>query len=89
LASRRVAGLVRAIAWIRRSQWLAPALDGITAAALGLMTGVTIDLGRSAIVDPLTSVLSVATLVVLLRWRPNALWLILPAAATGVVHSLF
>ncbi len=73
---------------IRRSPWLGPALDGVTVAALGLMAGVTVDLGRTAITDALTAVLAVAALVVLLRWRPNAVWLIAGGAAVGVAHAL-
>jgi chromate transporter len=60
----------------------------VTVAALGLMAGVTVDIGRSAIIDPLTAVLAAAALIVLLRWRPNALWLVLPAAVIGIAHSL-
>jgi chromate transporter len=83
-----VAGVERMIGRIRASVWLAPALEGISVAALGLMAGVAVDLGRAAIVDPLTAALAVAALAVLLRWRPNALWLILPAAGIGAVHGL-
>jgi chromate transporter len=66
---------------------LAPALEGITVAALGLMAAVTIDLGRKAIIDPLTASLAVGALALLLRWRPNAFWLVLSGAAIGIVHS--
>jgi chromate transporter len=74
---------------LRRSAWLGPALDGITVAALGLMAGVTFDLGRRALVDPLTVVLAIGAAVVLLRWRPNAIWMVGVGAAIGVVHGLF
>ena len=57
-------------------------------AALGLMAGVTIDLGRTAITDPPTAVLAVVALAVLVRWRPNAVWLVLAGAAAGIAHSL-
>jgi chromate transporter len=57
-------------------------------AALGLMAGVAIDLGRTAITDALTAAIAVATLLVLLRWRPNPLWLVLAGAAVGVAHGL-
>ncbi len=83
-----VTGVERVIGRIRNSPILAPALQGITVAALGLMAGVTFDLGRKAISDPLTVVLAVLALTILLWKRPNALWLIVPAAAIGIVHSI-
>ncbi|HLB78378.1 MAG TPA: chromate transporter, partial [Candidatus Dormibacteraeota bacterium] len=54
---------------------------------LGLMTGVTIDLGRAAIVDPLAAALAATSLAVLLRWRPNPLWLVIAGAALGCAHT--
>ncbi len=83
-----VAALEGFVTRLRRSSWLAPALEGVTVAALGLMAGVTVDIGRTAITDPLTAVLATVALGVLLRWRPNALWLVLPAAVIGIAHSL-
>jgi chromate transporter len=80
--------LERHVGRIRRSAVLGAALDGITVAALGLMAAVTIDLGHAAIRDALTAVLAAAALAVLLRWRPNALWLVAAGAAVGVGHSV-
>jgi chromate transporter len=73
---------------IRRSPWLGPALEGVTVAALALMAGVTLDLGRHAITDPLTALLAAAALAVLLRWRPNAMLLIGAGAAIGLLHGV-
>jgi chromate transporter len=73
---------------IRRSAWFGPALDGVTVAALGLMAGVTVDLGRGAITDPLTSLLAVTSLAALMRWRPNGMWLAAAGAAVGLAHAL-
>jgi chromate transporter len=81
-----VAALEPLIGRVRRSRWAGAALDGVTVAALGLMAGVTIDLGRTAITDPLTAGIAVAALLALLRWRPNPLWLVLAGAAVGVAH---
>ena len=72
----------------RRSAWLAPALEGVTVAALGLMAGVTVDLARTAIVDPITGLLTAAALAVMIRWRPNGAWLVAGGAAVGVAHAL-
>ena len=82
-----VAVLERLMGRIQRSRWLAPALQGVTMAALGLMAGVTIDLGRAAITDPFTAILAAVALAVLLRWRPNGVWLVLAGAAAGIAHS--
>ena len=73
---------------IRRSPWAAAVLDGVNAAAVGLMIGVCIALGGDAVVDVLTGVLAVAALVVLLRWRPNAAWLVLAGALLGAGSHL-
>jgi chromate transporter len=81
-----VVALEPLIGRVRRSRWAGAALDGVTVAALGLMAGVTVDLGRTAIVDPLTAGIAVAALLALLRWRPNPLWLVLVGAAVGVSH---
>jgi chromate transporter len=83
--------LVAAFGWLvpvlRRSPWSAAALDGINAAAVGLMAGVTWDLGQSAIVDPLTAALAIVAFVVMVRWRPNYAWLLAVGAVVGVVHA--
>ena len=83
-----VAALEPLVGPIRRSAWAGAALDGVTMGALGLMAGVTVDLGRAAITDPLTAVVAVAALGVVLRWQPNALWLVLAGAVIGIAHAL-
>jgi chromate transporter len=83
-----VAALEPLIGRIRGSPWAGAALDGITMAALGLMAGVTVDLGHTAITDPLTAVVAVVALLVVLRWRPNTAWLVLAGAAIGIAHAL-
>ncbi|HEX2033578.1 MAG TPA: chromate efflux transporter [Chloroflexota bacterium] len=71
-------------------RWTATALllDGVNAAALGLMGAITITLGRAAVVDPLTAGLAVAALVLLVRWKVNSAWLVLGGALAGVVLHL-
>ncbi|MFN8025119.1 MAG: chromate efflux transporter [Acidimicrobiia bacterium] len=84
--------LVAAFGWIvphlRRWTWSAAALDGLNAAVVAVMAGVTWDLAEVAVVDVLTGALAVAAFVVMVRWRPNFLWLLLAGAAVGVVHAL-
>jgi chromate transporter len=83
-----VAAIEPLIGRIRRSVWLGPALSGVTIAAVGLMAGVTADLTRTAITDPLTALIGLAALAALLRWRPNALWVLAVGAVVGAVHGL-
>jgi len=73
---------------LRRSPWTSALLDGVNAAALALMAGVTLQLGRTAIVDPLTAAIAVATVVVLWRTRLNNAWLIGAGALVGLGHIL-
>jgi chromate transporter len=64
-------------------------LDGVNAAALGLMAAVTLALGRAAVVDWPTAVLAVAAAVLLLRWKVSSTWLVLGGAAVGLAaHAL-
>lgn len=69
---------------MRSSPALSALLDGVNAAALGLMAAVTVELGRSAIVDVVTAAIALASLVVLLRWRLNPVWLLAVGGLAGV-----
>jgi chromate transporter len=68
----------------RCSNWTGALLDGVNAAAPGLMAAVAIELGRASIVDPLTAALAVVALAILLRFKPNSAWLVLGAGALGL-----
>lgn len=73
---------------IRASRWTASILDGVNAAALGLMAAVTLQLGRAAVVDWLTAVLGLAAAVLLIRFRVNSAWLVMAGAAVGIAYGL-
>lgn len=73
---------------LRRYPWTAALLDGVNVAAVGLMAGVAWQLGRDAIVDPLTALLALAAAVLLIRFRLNSAWLVLAGGAIGIVASL-
>ncbi|CAN5440474.1 chromate efflux transporter [soil metagenome] len=62
-----VALLIRLVSWMRSSATLGAVLDGINAAAVGLMAGVSVQLVGDAIIDPLT--VAVAVGAGLLLWR--------------------
>ncbi|MCU0501325.1 MAG: chromate efflux transporter [Anaerolineae bacterium] len=73
---------------LRRSPWFSGLLDGVNAAALGLMAAVTLEIARSALVDPLTIIIALTSLVLLLRLRVNSTWLIAGGAAVGILRAL-
>lgn len=68
---------------LRASPTAGAFLDGVTVSSLALMAVVTAELGRAAIVDVPTALLGVLSAVLLLRFRPNATWLVLGGAAAG------
>jgi chromate transporter len=68
---------------IRRSPSAGAALDGITVASLALMAVVSWQLGRTAVIDPLTAGVALASLVALVRFRVNSAWLIAAGGAIG------
>ena len=70
---------------IRRSPVAGAALDGVNAASLALMAVVSWQLGRAALVDPLTIALAAASLLLLLRWKVNSAWLVAGGAAIGAL----
>lgn len=73
---------------MRSSPWLGALLDGVNAAALGLMAAVTWQIGLASLVDPLTIFIAVVALVLLLRFKINSTWLIAGGALVGVLSAL-
>ena len=73
---------------LRRSPVAGAALDGVNVASLALMAAVSWQLGRSALVDPLTVALAALTLVALVHYRVRSSWLILGGAAVGMLVSI-
>jgi chromate transporter len=81
-----MAGAVGALAGrIRRSKLAAAFLDGVNAAAVALMASVALALGRATLVDGWTWALGLASVVLLVRFRINATWLILAGAVLGIL----
>ena len=72
---------------LRRWRWTGALLDGVNIAALALMAGVTLQLGRAAIVDPLTGVLAVLGALLLVRFGLNSAWLVLLGGAVGFIYK--
>jgi chromate transporter len=73
---------------LRRSRWLGALLDGVNAAALGLMAAVTWRLGRAAIMDWATLALALIAAMLLMRFKVNSTWLVLGGGAFAVVWRL-
>ncbi|WP_062432791.1 chromate efflux transporter [Herbidospora daliensis] len=73
---------------LRAAEWTSALLDGLNAAALALMAGVSWQLGVTAIVDPLTVAVAAVTLVLLWTTRLNNAWFIAAGAAIGLAHTL-
>ena len=74
---------------LRRSWIAAAALDGVNVASLALMAVVTLQLVRAAVIDVPSSLLAVASLFLLVRWKINTPSLILAGALAGwTVHAL-
>ncbi len=61
-------------------------LKGITAGALGAIAAAAIFLGRSAIFDVLTAGIALVSLLLLLRWNINTVFLIAGAALIGLLR---
>jgi chromate transporter len=74
---------------VRSSRSAGPLLDGVNVASLGLMAAVTLQLGRSAVIDPLTAVLAVVAAVLLVRFKINSAWLVLGGGLIGVLARAF
>ena len=78
----------RYIERMRTSKWFSGLLDGVNAAAVGLMAAVTIELAREAIVDITTIVIAVVALSLLAVARVNSAWLILAGGAIGLLVDM-
>ena len=75
---------------LRRSPTLSSLLDGVNVASLALMAGVTWQLSRATVVDPLGVVIAVVSLVLFLRFKVNSVWLVVGGGAVGLaIRALF
>jgi chromate transporter len=71
---------------LRRSPVAGAFLDGVNVASLALMAVVTWQLGRAALVDPVTSALAAVAAILLLRYRLNSAWLVLGGGIFGLIY---
>ncbi|MFH1031753.1 MAG: chromate efflux transporter [Chloroflexota bacterium] len=80
--------LSRILPLIRKTWWAASFLDGVNAAALGLIATVAIQLGRVVLVDVFSIVITVAALFLVFRFKTNSVWLVLGGGALGAIYHL-
>ena len=73
---------------LRASPGFSALLDGVNAAALGSMAAVTWQIGHSSLVDPLTVLIALVSLVLLLRFKVSSTWLIAGGALAGVLSAM-
>lgn len=73
---------------LRQSPWASGLLDGVNAASLGLMAGVTYTLGRAALVDWLTIILAILSAIAVFRVKINSAWLVLTGGVVGLASHI-
>jgi chromate transporter len=73
---------------LRQRFWTGALLDGVNAAAIGLMAAVGWELGRAAVVDVFTAIMALGALALLIRTRINSAWLVVAGGILGVAWSL-
>jgi chromate transporter len=83
-----VALLTRLVGWMRASPTLGAGLDGVNAAAIALMAGVSLQLAGDAVVDAITVAIAAAAGLALWRTRLNSAWLIAGGATIGIIHTV-
>src|SRR5215203_5811627 len=71
---------------LRDSPVLAGLLDGANVASLALMAGVTWQLGRASLVEPVPALLALAALVMLFATEVNPAWLVLGGGSLGFAY---
>jgi len=69
---------------LRRSPWADAFIEGVTVCALGVMAGVSLQLGHAVLVDAFTVVLAIAGFAILRTLQPNSAWLVLGGAVAGL-----
>jgi len=68
---------------LRRSPFAGGVLDGVNIASLALMTVVSWQLARAAIIDVSTLVMALVSVVALVHYRVNSVWLVIAGGALG------
>jgi len=80
--------LDRVVKLAERRAWVQSFVDGANAAALGLIVAVTLEVGRAALVDPLSVVIAAAALAAVLRWPLSSPLALVAAALAGLARQI-
>lgn len=83
-----VAAALPVIARVRRSKRGAAAFQGLNAAAVALITGVTVTLAEGSLLNWWTGLEAALAFTILLRWRVNSAYLILGGAVVGALAGI-
>ena len=73
---------------LRNSPWVSGLLDGVNIASLGLIGAVTLELGRASLIDPITVVIALVSVVLLARFKINSTWLVAGGAIIGLANAV-
>jgi chromate transporter len=73
---------------MRESLWLQAFLKGVNAAVLALMLSVGLTIAKSAIVDPWTLLILIASGLLLLLLKVDSFWVVLGGAVIGLLRFL-
>lgn len=71
---------------LRQSPWTSAFLDGVNAASLGLMAGVTVTLGQAALIDLWTIAIALISAIAVLKFKVNPIWLLLSSAGLSLMQ---
>ncbi len=73
---------------MRASKWLSAVLDGVNIASLVLMAVVSVKLGAASIVGPITALIFVGSMIGIMRFKINTVWLIVAGGAITFIANL-
>jgi len=76
--------VLRLVPLTKRWPLVRTGLDGINAAAIGLMAAVTLQLAKAAVVDVPTGLIAALALGLLLRFKWNSAWFVMAGALSGL-----
>ena len=81
--------LDRIVRLTERRAWAQGFVNGANAAALGLIAAVSAQIGRAALIDPLTILIAVAAFGVIWKWPLASPGVVVAAAVTGIARFAF
>ncbi|MBC7659716.1 MAG: chromate efflux transporter [Chitinophagaceae bacterium] len=82
-----VAASVIILPKLRKSSRVGAFLDGLNVASLALMAVVTLQLLKTAVIDPFTAVLAITSAFLLIRYKLNSVWLVIGGAISGFLFG--